>query len=403
MAAALAGVLLAACTGPAHNPNPRPQVTIGLLAALSGPSRPVGQEAERGAELAAVVVNQAGAVPPPLGGAVGLGGATLRIVSADSAADPNRAADQAARLVTAQHVVGLVGADTDATVTAAASERTERLGVPLVAATASASYLTERGMDWFFRTGPSDRLLAEACLAMLDQMRDQTGGHGLRRLGIVHANDAASNDTATAVQTLAGEAGDQIAATTVFQAGDVRSAVRQVRARQPAAVLAAATRPADATALLATGALAGGGSPVTIAIGAGFAPQTIQQVIGPADAGVLRSAVWSRDFAGRNPAASAVAALYAQRFDAPMTETAAEAFTATLTLAQAIGTARSADPQQVRTALLGLDIPGRDTIMPWGGIRFDQTGQNVRAAGLVERVARNGAHVVFPRELATGT
>ncbi len=386
MAAALAGVLLAACTGAVHNPNPRPQVTIGLLAALSGPSRPVGQEAERGAELAAVVVNQAGAVPPPLGGAVGLGGATLRIVSADSAADPNRAADQAARLVTA-----------------AASERTERLGVPLVAATASASYLTERGMDWFFRTGPSDRLLAEACLAMLDQMRDQTGGHGLRRLGIVHANDAASNDTATAVQTLAGEAGDQIAATTVFQAGDVRSAVRQVRARQPAAVLAAAARPADATALLATGMLAGSGSPVTIAIGAGFAPQTIQQVIGPADAGVLRSAVWSRDFAGRNPAASAVAALYAQRFDAPMTETAAEAFTATLTLAQAIGTARSADPQQVRTALLGLDIPGRDTIMPWGGIRFDQTGQNVRAAGLVERVARNGAHVVFPRELATGT
>jgi len=389
-AAVLATLLLTACTAPAQKPSARPQVTIGLLAPLSGPAQPVGQEATRGAELAALVVNQASAVPLRLGattGLAGLGGATLRIVGADSAADPNKAADQAGRLVGAQHVVGLVGADANATVTAAASERTERLGVPFVAAVASASYLTERGMDWFFRTGPSDRMLAQTCLAMLDQI----SGHSARRLGIVYAGDPASNDTATAVQALAGEAGDSVAAAAVFQPGGVRSATRRVHDAHPAAVLAAAVRPADATALLATGTLAAGRSPVTIAIGAGFTPQTVQQAIGPAGAAVLHSAVWSQDFAGRNPAASAVAALYSRRFDAPMTEVAAQAFTATLTLAQAIGTARSVDAQQVRTALLGLDLPGRDTIMPWGGIRFDQTGQNAKAAGLVERVTHNEA------------
>jgi branched-chain amino acid transport system substrate-binding protein len=83
-----------------------------------------------------------------------------------------------------------------------------------------------------------------------------------------------------------------------------------------------------------------------------------------------------------------------------MTEAAAETFTATITLAQAINAAGSLDPQRVRTALLSLNVPGRDTIMPWGGIRFDQTGQNVQAAGLVERVTRDDARVVFPPELS---
>jgi len=83
-----------------------------------------------------------------------------------------------------------------------------------------------------------------------------------------------------------------------------------------------------------------------------------------------------------------------------MTEPAAETFTAVLTLAQAVDSARSLDAQPIRTALLGLNVPGRDTIMPWGGIRFDQTGQNVQAAALVERITPDVAHVVFPQELA---
>jgi branched-chain amino acid transport system substrate-binding protein len=95
-----------------------------------------------------------------------------------------------------------------------------------------------------------------------------------------------------------------------------------------------------------------------------------------------------------------VASLYQRRFKAPMTEAAAETFTAVLTLAQAVDSARSLDAQAIRTAMLGLNVPGRDTIMPWGGIRFDQTGQNVQAAALVERITPNAARVVFPQELA---
>jgi branched-chain amino acid transport system substrate-binding protein len=133
---------LSACTTTtttSNQPIAVPEVRIGLLAPLSGPGRWTGQDAARGAELAALVVNQAQSLAMPLAtgaGLPGLGGAKIRIVQADSASNADKAVDQATRLVAAQHVAGLVSAD--AAATAVASERTERIGVPFLSSVASA-------------------------------------------------------------------------------------------------------------------------------------------------------------------------------------------------------------------------------------------------------------------------
>jgi branched-chain amino acid transport system substrate-binding protein len=134
---------LSACTTTtttSNQPIAVPEVRIGLLAPLSGPGRWTGQDAARGAELAALVVNQAQSLAMPLAtgaGLPGLGGAKIRIVQADSASNADKAVDQATRLVAAQHVAGLVSADA-AAATAVASERTERIGVPFLSSVASA-------------------------------------------------------------------------------------------------------------------------------------------------------------------------------------------------------------------------------------------------------------------------
>jgi branched-chain amino acid transport system substrate-binding protein len=391
-------VALSACTGTPHQSTAVPEVRIGLLGALSGPG--TGQEASRGAELAALVVNQVQSLPLPLSGTAGLpglGGAKIRIVQPDPGANPNDPAAQATGLVARQHVVGLISADS-AKATAVASERTERIGVPFLGSVASADFLTERGLDWFFRATPTDQLVAEAALALVEK----NSGGAANKIGIVNANDDTSNDSATSVQRVAAEAGDTLAPLVpgVFESGQgPRQAVDKVRKAGPQALIAVASQPGDARALIATGALSTTG-PQSLAIGAGFSPQTVGQAGLGAGAAVLHGAVWTQDFAERNLAASAVASLYQRRFKAPMTEAAAETFTAVLTLAQAVDSARSLDAQAIRTAMLGLNVPGRDTIMPWGGIRFDQTGQNVQAAALVERITPNAARVVFPQELA---
>lgn len=367
---------------------------------LSGPSSGVGQEAAHGAELAAAVVNLGGSAPVPLAGKglPGLGGARIRIVRADTRGDAQQAVTQAINLASGQNVAGIISADSGAD-TAGASERTERIGVPFIGAVASTDFLTERGLEWFFRVAPTDSVFAQAGLDVLEQ-----NSGNVRKLGIVHANDDASNEATTAFQRLAPQANDQVASTAPFASGSspvqVRPALDKVRGAGPDAVIAVAAAQNDAKALLSGDQTADRQQSVSLATGVGFTTQTIRQAGGGSGVDLLHSTAWSLDFAVRNPAANGIADLYLKRFKTPMTDVAAETFTATLTLAQAIDAARSVDRSLIRTALLGLDVPGRDTIMPWGGIRFDQTGQNALAAVLVEQVTETAAHVVFPPELA---
>ncbi|HZD71882.1 MAG TPA: ABC transporter substrate-binding protein [Actinomycetes bacterium] len=377
------------------------QVRIGLLAPLTGPRGTVGRDAVRGAQLAAGLVNESSKVALPLAagaGMPGLGGATLRIEPGDTAGDPERAATQAVRLVTAQRVAGLVNVG-ETQVTAVASERTERIGVPFVDSGAPATFLTQRGMDWYFRVGPNDRMLGEQLLSMLQQSRMVSA----RKLAIVHSGDTAGTDMSVALESLAGEGGYAVLTNLSLptQASGVTALVWQLRAAAPDAVLAATAQPTDSNALLNGFSTVGWRPPVTMAMGAGFVPQSVLASIPDNGPGVLRSAAWSAELAGRNPVARQVAALYQRRFGAPMNETAARAFSATLVLAQGIDAARSVDAGRVRAALLALEVPGRDTIMPWDGIRFDGTGQNIEAGAVVERLAQGQAHVVFPPELAT--
>jgi branched-chain amino acid transport system substrate-binding protein len=398
---AVASVLaLSACTSSRPSSDTPSEVRIGVLGTLSGPGGSAGQEAARGAELAAFVVNQNGSVPLPLAGSglPRLGGAKLRIIQQDSTGKDDQAAPAAIKL-TAQGVAGIVSVDS-ATRTALASERTERVGVPFIGAVATADFLTGRGLDWFFRATPTDSMLGQAALGWLDG-RSATP---VRRLGVLTASDDTSNEALTALGAQAAQAEGTFSSRASFNAGSqpaqVRPSLDQARTGDPDAIVAVAAQQGDARSVLAANAASPGARQVTLTMGTGFTAQVIREATQTSSTDVAHTAAWSPDFAQRNPAANAVVQLYQQRYKTPMTEAAAETFTATLMLAQAIDAAGSVGAPQIRTALLGLDVPGRDTIMPWGGIRFDQTGENTLAAGLVERVTQTSARVVFPRELA---
>jgi branched-chain amino acid transport system substrate-binding protein len=83
-----------------------------------------------------------------------------------------------------------------------------------------------------------------------------------------------------------------------------------------------------------------------------------------------------------------------------MTEAAASAFTAVMTVAQAVNNAGTLDEQRVRSALLSLDIPGEQTIMPWAGIQFDETHQNTLAEALIEQYHNRAFSIVYPSDAA---
>jgi len=76
-----------------------------------------------------------------------------------------------------------------------------------------------------------------------------------------------------------------------------------------------------------------------------------------------------------------------------------------MTVALALDSAGMSDPgvdgsRRLRAALRQVWVPATRTIMPWNGIRFDGSGQNELAAGVVEQRGPAGFQVVFPRELS---
>jgi branched-chain amino acid transport system substrate-binding protein len=403
-AAALVAATLsiAACTSskPEGGTSSVSEVRIGVLVPKSGKSAAAGAEALHGAELATALINgdegEVRLAGVGTGGLAGLGGAKLTLVAGDTKSSPEAGTSEAVRLVTEERVAGLVGAY-DAAVTKAASQRTERLGIPFVNGDSPADFLTERGLDWFFRTGPTDRMFGEAFYSTLQSEQVVP-----TRISMLYTTDTNGESLHRVLHTLAPEANYQEHGMVKFEPGqaDLASPIRKLRdEKKPEVLFLMTSTGSDAVRVLKTMETMGYRPPQIFAFGDAFSEPQVLQAAGTAGEGLYYGTAWSREIAGRSGIAKAVMERYEQRFGQPMGEVAAGTFTAVLALAQAIDNAGSIDPQQVRTALLNLDIPGRETIMPWTGVRFDATHQNVGANGVVEQRVAQAFRVVFPSEL----
>jgi branched-chain amino acid transport system substrate-binding protein len=396
-------VSLAACTGgeSGDESSSVSEVRIGVLAPTSGPSRAAGNEAQQGAELAAAMINgeEGGAVSLAGAGSeglAGLGGAKLTIVAGDTKSNPDAGTAEADRLVGEERVAGLVGAY-DAAVTEAASQRTERLGIPFVNGDSPAGYLTARGLTWFFRTVPTDRMFGEAIYSTLQQEKVRP-----KRISMLYTTDAPGESLHQVLHDLAPEADYDEHGMVKFDPGKANLVpeLQELRDEKKPEVLFLMTSTAsDAARVFNTMEAMGYRPPQIFVFGGGVSEPQVLQAAGTAAEGLFYSTAWSREIAGRSGIAKAVIERYEERFDQPMSDIAAGTFTAVLVLAEAIDNAGSTDPQRVRAALLNLDIPGRETIMPWSGVRFDASHQNVAANGVVVQRVQDTFRVVFPGEL----
>jgi branched-chain amino acid transport system substrate-binding protein len=124
-----------------------------------------------------------------------------------------------------------------------------------------------------------------------------------------------------------------------------------------------------------------------------------------AGAGALAEGVMSRSsFAGDatrlRPAIVPVSALYKARNNKDMNDNTSRELTALLVLADAINRAGSAKPEAIRTALRATDIKGDQTIMPWRGVKFDETGQNTECNPVIQQIQGGIYKTIWPFELA---
>lgn len=398
-------VAAAGCTGgddstPAASDQ---ELRIGLLAPLKGPNAGAGIEAQRGAQLAADVINGLNpSIPLPLAAGAGLPnlrGARVKIISADtSGTEPQViAGTSVTRLVSQEGADALIGAY-DPQITEYASQRSERFEIPFLNADSPATFLTEAGRDWFFRLGPSWRSAGESFFSLLRKEGVSAG-----KILVLHAADKSGQDVLTTVKELAEQGGYGVPQDVSFEpdAGNLLGVVDQVRAQQPDTIFLYAT-PATVQPLIQAFGARQYRTKAVMSFGLGYLTDQSYQASAQVVAGLSRSVSWAKESADRNQAARAVAGLYQRRYNTGMTEAAAAAFTAVLTTAQAVDAAGTTQPQRVRTALLSLNVPGDQTVMPWAGIQFDETHQNVLAQSLVEQFVNRSFKIVYPDDASSG-
>ena len=388
-------VLAIACGGGAGGGQPKAQlgdIKVGALFPLSGSVASSGVDALHGVELAADVLNgkYSNIDLPKL--TVG----KIVIDSADTQGDAQIGSSDVDRLVTSDKVVALTGAFQSA-VTVTASQRAERLGVPLVNGSSSSTALTERNFQWFWRVGPSDKTFADTYFKWLKSIEKD---HPVKRAVVINENDQFGNDGQKVVNELASQNSVQIVDNIVypFNSTDLTSQVQKMRQDNPDAVFVFAFIN-DLTLLMKTMAQLGYTPPAMLGFGAGFVdPKFVPNLGAKADFSITRAA-WSLEVGQKNPTAKAVADAFRQKYGQDMTENSARDFEAMMTIGEAIESAGSTDPAKLQAALKKTNIT--KTIMPWKGIKFDSSGQNSLASGVIEQMTGGQYHVLYPSEVAT--
>lgn len=379
-------------------------IKVGALFPLTGASAATGEKTLDGVRLAAEIVNED--LPDldlPLAegeGLPNLDGATIRIVPADHEEDPETGASETERLITSENVVAVTGAYFSS-VTLTASERAERLGVPFVNGSSSSPELTEgRDLDFFWRTGPSDRTFAETFFDFLDDLNSQKGAN-VKEIAILHENTAYGTDASEVTEEVAAERGYELVQTIPHGNGvsDVTPEASKIRSTDADAVFQASYTP---EAILFTKTFRQLDYPANIlAYGAGYSDAAYFEAVGDAGNYTISRAAWALDAVKDRPAAVEVARMFEERFGNAMDENSARDFTAAMTLFQAINEAGSTEPEAIQEAMNNMDVPAEDTIMPWDGIRFDDSGQNELAEGVILQYVDDGYKLIWPFDAAT--
>ena len=379
------------------------EILVGAIYPLTGNAAQVGADARAAIDTVLEVINGTHDPVPMLmgkgGGLDRLGGAKIRVVFADHQNDPQKARAEAERLITQDKVVAIIGSYTSATA-ATISQVTERYEVPYLSMDNSSPSLNKRGLKWFFRTSPHDEMFTEAMFDFFKEVGAKTG-HPVKSVALFYEDSIFGSDSSAVQRKLASEAKIAIAADIKYRANSPSLSAEAQRLKAANAdVIMPSSYTSDAILLLRSASEIGYKPPAIMAQAAGFQEQAFLTAAGPLAEGVFSRSSFAIDATKSRPAIPAINAAFKAKSGKDLNDNTSRQVVAVQTLADAINRAGSAKPDDIRKALMATNIPGDQTIMPWKGVKFDETGQNIEATPVIQQVV-NGSYVtVYPAAVA---
>jgi branched-chain amino acid transport system substrate-binding protein len=359
-------------------------VKIGAVYPLSGNAASAGVHAKAAIETAVEIINNGhpglGNLPVTKGpGLPGLGGAKVEVVFADNQGSPATGQNQALRLITEEKVVALSGAYQSG-ITLTTSAIAEKYGIPYLNGESVAASLTERGFKWFFRTTPVASDFAKIYLDFLKDMK--AGGTKTDNIAIVHENTEYGTSVASVITSVFKENGLSIAQDIAYSANttDVQSQVLQLKEKKPDVVIMVCYQ-SDAILYAKTMQALDYKPPMMVADNAGFSDPSFIKAVGK-----LAQGVFNRSSFAIGPPGSPsflINEMYKKKSGDDLDDTAARQMQGFFVLIDAIDRAKSTEPDKIQAALKATDLKPDQLIMGYKGVKFDDKGQNILAAGLV--------------------
>lgn len=380
------------------------EIKIGAIYPLTGPAASTGAELKNALELAVDVINNGAKVPGlPFaagGGLPNLKGAKIKLVFADHQGNPQTGATEAERLISQEKVVAIIGSYFS-NVTATASQVSERYGVPFLNPESSSASLTGRGFKWFFRTTPHDDLFVHNMFSFLKELEAKKGVK-IGSIATFNENTLWGNETTKLQAKLGPDNGYNLVKQVTYPAKSTQltSEVQTLKAASPSVVMQSSYL-GDALLSMKTYKELGFSPDMILANNAGFTDTEFIRTLGKDAEYVITREVWSLDLAKSNPLIKQVNDLFNSRYKINFTGNSSRSFTGMMVLADAINRAGSTEPEAIRKALAATDIKGEQLIMPWTGVKFDQTGQNTLGRGILVQIIGGQYNTVYPFNLAT--
>ena len=378
-------------------------VVVGAIYPLTGNASQIGADARAALEVISEIINGTHEPVPMLmgagGGLSGLGGAKLRIVFADHQNDPQKARAEAERLITQEKMSALIGSYTSATA-ATISQVADRYEVPYLSMDNSSPSLNQRGLKWFFRTSPHDEMFTAAMFGFLKGVGEKTG-RPAKTVALFYEDSIFGSDSSNVQRKMAEANGLKVVADIKYRANSPSlSAEAQKLKAADADVILPSSYTSDAILIMRSMQEIGYTPKAVLAQAAGFQEQAFLTGAGALANGVMSRSSFALDAAKSRPAIPAVNGAYRAKAGKDLNDNTSRQVTAVQVLADAINRAKSAKPDDIRKALIATDVAGKDTIMPWQGVKFDATGQNTEATPVIQQVENGVYRTVYPAEVA---
>lgn len=378
-------------------------VKIGMVQPLSGNAASAGTHGKAAIETAVEIINSGkgglGNLPLTTNpGLKGLGNAKVEVIFADNQGSPAVGQNQALRLITEEKVVALAGAYQSG-ITLTASAIAEKYGIPFVNGESVAANLTERGFKWFFRTTP---IASDFAKIYLDFLKDtKSSGVKTDNIAIVHENTEYGTSVASVITSVFKENGLSIALDIPYAANttDVQSQVLQLKDKKPDVVIMVSYT-SDAILYAKTMQALDYKPPVIIADNSGFSDPSFIKTAGKLTQGLFNRSSFAIGAPGTPT--FLINEMYKKKSGGDdMDDTAARQMQGFFVLVDAIDRAGSTEPAKIQAALKATDLKPDQLIMGYKGVKFDDKGQNILAAGLVIQLQDGENYVpVWPQQLA---